>query len=87
MLSPSLQPFSVGDRVVYRDPQAPRNPLAGEVIEVTEHAVSVRYDAYPATASPGVIAAEQAADVLRWEQVDGLTRPQHRPDYWVPGER
>ena len=73
MANSAMQPFSVGDRVVYRDPQNPRNPLAGEVVEVTEYALAVRYDAYPSTAHPGRIAVEQAADVLRWEDVDQLS--------------
>lgn len=82
MAKPPLQPFSVGDRVVYRDPEAPRDPLAGEVVEVTGHAVWVRYDRYSATGRPGVIAAELAAEVLWWKEVDGLTPPVHRRNFW-----
>lgn len=57
--------LSVGDRVVYTDPEDPRHPLAGEVLAVSEHAVQVRYDAHPH--APGLIGREQAATVLRPE--------------------
>lgn len=76
------QPFSVGDRVVFRDPEDPRNPLAGEVVEVTKHAVSVRYDAHPATAHPGVIPVELVAHVLRPEQTDAMSVPMYRQGFW-----
>lgn len=57
--------FSAGDRVVYTDPEDPRNPLVGEVIAMSDHAVQVRYDAHPD--SPGLIGIEKAATVLRPE--------------------
>lgn len=85
MPPPAAHPFSVGDRVVYRDPEDPRNPLIGEVVEVTGHAVSVRYDDHPPTARPGLIAVEHVAEVLRPEETDALTRAPYRPGYWTGG--
>lgn len=61
-----MQPFSIGDRVEYRDPESPRDPLTGEVVDVTEHAISVRYDAHPH--APGLLGLEAARTALRHEQ-------------------
>ena len=57
--------FSAGDRVIYTDPEDPRNPLAGEVVAVSDHAVQVKYDAHPD--SPGLVGIERAATSLRLE--------------------
>lgn len=57
--------LSVGDRVVYTDPQDPRHPLAGEVIAVSEHAIQVRYDAHPH--APGLVGRDRAATALQLE--------------------
>ena len=57
--------FSVGDRVEYRDPEDPRNPLTGRVIDVSAHAVRVQYDQFPPSAHPGLIGTEAAQTVLR----------------------
>ena len=57
--------FSAGDRVVYTDPEDPRNPLVGEVIAVSDLAVQVRYDAHPQ--APGLIGRDRAATALRLE--------------------
>lgn len=57
-------PFAVGDRVVCAHPDDELGPLVGTVCEVRPEAVLVRYDAYPATAHPGVIATEQASSWL-----------------------
>lgn len=57
--------LSVGDRVVYTDPEDPRHPLAGEVLAVSDHAVQVRYDAHPH--APGLLGLDQAATALQLE--------------------
>jgi hypothetical protein len=77
-----MQPFALGDRVVYRDPEQPRDPMPGVVVKVTEHAVHVHYDRHSLTVRPARIAAELAADLLRFEEHDGLTPPLARPSYW-----
>lgn len=84
MATSSQHPFSAGDRVVYRDREVPWNPLAGEVVDVNDHAVLVRYDDHPASAVPGRIAVEQVTDVLRFERDDArLDVPAPTPGYWT----